>query len=64
MRLTYPSTWTGTAHGRAVFGNVDIAGDGVEETWGDGRNVDVRKGDGESEMYIETVGGMVEVLVG
>ena len=66
MRLRYPDDWEGRIRGAMLpgFGSVSVAGDGVEVVRRDGGEVEARRGNGDSEIVVETATGACEILVG
>ncbi|PNY23910.1 Calcium-binding mitochondrial carrier SAL1 [Tolypocladium capitatum] len=67
LRLFYPASWEGTLRARSIGGNIEVTGDGVEiirRGRGWARLVEGRKGEGDSEIDVETMSGNVELVVG
>ena len=66
MRLRYPGDWEGTIHGEWVppFGQVDVAGPGLEKLRSKDGAVEAQRGSGKSMLSVETVSGVCEILIG
>ncbi|KAJ6440790.1 ankyrin repeat-containing protein [Purpureocillium lavendulum] len=66
-RLFYPASWSGHFHLQSISGNTVVRGDGIEiirRSRGIMKVVEGRKGDGESDIKVESMSGDMELVVG
>lgn len=67
LRLFYPASWEGRFLAQSISGNIRVGGDGIEiirrdRSWA--KLVEGKKGDGDSEIKMESMSGSVELVVG